>query len=226
MTQRAIAQFNETAVGFSYEIILVDNGSIEKIDLARFNDQEIKFIHNTENVGFACAVNQGIAAGSGDYVLLLNSDALVEGRAIKVMLEYLNNNKQAGIIGPRFIYPDGKNQVSSGKFPNFWREFIRLSMLHRFITYSAYNKDFDNIKSLDWVSGGCMLIKRQVIEQIGKFDENYFFSAEDMDFCLRANKRGWQVVYHPLVKVVHYLNYSSGGRKSTKAVRLERNGFD
>lgn len=226
MTQKAINRFINQAEGFDYEIILIDNNSREKIAVSALKNKKIKFIQNKENIGFAKAVNQGIRAALGNYILLLNSDALVEENTVKKMLEHLISDNQAGIIGPKFIYANGQNQVSSGRFPNFWGEFFRLSMLHRILPFSAYNKNFYSIKSLDWVSGGCMLIKREVINQIGLFDENYFFSGEDMDFCLRAKERGWQVVYYPLVKIIHYYNFSSGGRKSTRAIELERNGFN
>ena len=226
MTLEAISRFIDRADGFNYEIILIDNNSSEKITGAALKDWPIKFIQNTENVGFAKAVNQGIEQAQGDYILLLNSDALVEKDTVKDLLAYLKNNNRVGVISPKFIYPNGENQVSSGRFPNFWREFFRLSMLHRILPGSAYNKDFKTIKSLDWVSGGCMLIKREVINEIGRFDENYFFSAEDMDFCLRAKKRGWQVIYYPLARIVHYYGFSSGGRKAPRTVKLERNGFN
>lgn len=226
MTEHAISRFIDRADGFNYEIILIDNNSSEKITGAVLKNEQIKFIQNTENVGFAKAVNQGIKIASGDYILLLNSDALVKKDTVKNMLAYLKNNNRVGVIGPKFIYPSGQNQVSSGKFPNLWREFFRLSMLHRILPFSAYNKNFKIIKSLDWVSGGCLLIKREVIKQIGGFDENYFFSAEDMDFCLRAKKRGWQVIYYPLAGIVHYYGFSSGGRKATRAIKLERDGLN
>jgi len=226
MTEEAVASLVNFAGGFNYEIILIDNNSTDKVFSRTLEGRPIKFIQNTENVGFAKAVNQGLKAASGDYILLLNSDALVEKDTIGRLLEYLENNHRAGIIGPKFIYPNGENQVSSGRFPNLWREFVRLSMLHRILPFGAYNKDFATIKSVDWVSGGCMLIKREVIKQIGDFDEDYFFSAEDMDFCRRAKERGWQAIYYPAVKIIHHYAMSSGGRKAVKAIRLERNGLN
>ncbi|MDO8668365.1 MAG: glycosyltransferase family 2 protein [bacterium] len=226
MTEKAISLFIDWADGFNYEIILIDNNSSEKITGAALKDWPIKFIQNTENVGFAKAVNQGIKAANGDYILLLNSDALVEEATVKNMLVYLKTKIRAGIIGPKFIYPDGRNQISSGKFPNFWREFFRLFMLNRLLPFDAYNKDFETVRPVDRVSGGCMLIKREVINQIGLFDEGYFFGAEDMDFCLRAGKFGWQTVYYPLVKLVHYHSFSSGGRKAIRTIKLERNSLD
>jgi GT2 family glycosyltransferase len=226
ITKQAISRFINQAEGLNYEIILIDNNSTKKIPGADLKAWRIKFIQNTENLGFAKAVNQGIESASGDYILLLNSDALVQENTVMTIFEYLKNNDKAGIIGPKFVYPDGLNQVSSGMFPNLWREFFRLSMLHRILPFSAYNKNFKTVQEVDWVSGGCMLIKREVINQIGLFDENYFFSAEDMDFCLRAKRRGWQIIYYPLASIVHHYGLSSGGRKATRAVRLERGGFN
>lgn len=226
MTENAISRFINWADGFNYEIILIDNNSTKKMSGAFLSQRRIRFIQNTQNIGFAKAVNQGVSIASGDYILLLNSDALVEKDTVKDLLVYLKNNQPAGIIGPRFIYPSGENQVSSGKFPNLWREFFRLFMLNRLLPFDAYNKDFKTVRPVDRVSGGCMLIKREVINRIGLFDEGYFFGAEDMDFCLRAGKSGWQTVYYPLVKLVHYHSFSSGGRKTIQTIKLERNSLD
>lgn len=226
MTLKAIRSFMEHSFGFDYEIILIDNNSAKKIKNDDLKSWPIKYIENKENLGFAQAVNQGIKNSNGSYVLLLNSDALIKENSAGILLDYISNDLTAGIIGPKLSYADGRNQTSSGKFPDFRKEFFRLTMLHRLLPFSAYNKNFSAIKEVDWVSGAFMLIKREVIKQIGGFDENYFFSAEDMDFCLAAKKAGWKTIYYPLTEVIHYYGFSSGGRKSIKGIKMERDGIN
>lgn len=228
MTGKAIRAFKENAVGFDfdYEIILIDNNSSQKISNEIIKELNLKYIVNGQNLGFAKAVNQGIKAAQGKYILFLNSDVIVETEAIAKLLAYLDKEDRTGIIGPKFIYPDGKNQISSGRFANFWRELFRFTLLYKILPLGVFNKDFKNVRLVDWLSGGCMLIKTELIKQIGLFDENYFFGAEDKDFCLRAKNYGWQVIYYPEAQVIHKHGFSSGGRRATHRLEMEQEAED
>ena len=226
MAEKAIRAFKENNQGIDYEIILIDNNSSQKISDEIIKELNLKYIVNGQNLGFAKAVNQGIKASGAEYILLLNSDVIVAKEAIAKLLAYLEKEKQVGIIGPKFIYPDGKNQISSGKFPNLWREFFRFTLLYKILPFGVFNKDFKQIRLVDWLSGGCMLIKTELIKQIGLFDENYFFGAEDKDFCFRAKQAGWKVIYYPEAQVIHYHGFSTGGRRSVCRLEMEREAED
>lgn len=227
MTEKAIRAFKENALGLDYEIILIDNNSSQKISDEVIKELNLKYIANGQNLGFAKAVNHGLkAAESAEYILLLNSDAIVDNGATAKLLAYLEKEKTVVIIGPKFIYPNGKNQISSGKFPNLWRELFRFSLLYKILPFGVFNEDFKNIRTVDWLSGGCMLIRTEVIKQIGLFDENYFFGAEDKDFCLRAKNKSWQVIYYPVAQIRHEHGFSSGGRRATHRLEMEREAED
>ncbi|OIO07722.1 hypothetical protein AUJ27_01975 [Candidatus Falkowbacteria bacterium CG1_02_37_44] len=226
ITEKAIRAFQKNATGLDYEIILIDNNSSQKISDDIIKELNLKYIINDQNLGFAKAINQGIKAARAEYILLLNSDVIVEKQAIAELLGYFEKENQAGIIGPKFIYPDGKNQISSGKFSNFWCELFRFTLLYKILPFGIYNKDFKNVRSVDWLSGGCILIRQQVIERIGLFNENYFFGTEDKDFCLRAKNNGWQVIYYPPAQVIHHHGFSSGGRRATSRLEMERDAED
>lgn len=226
MTAKCLTAFKENAGDFSYEIILIDNNSEKKVSDKVIKELNLKYIINRENLGFAKAVNQGINAAEGEYILLLNSDVIIEKQTPAKLLAYLEKEKQVGIIGAKFIYPDGRNQISSGRFASFWRELFRFTLLYKILPFGVFNKDFKNIRIVDWLSGGFMLIRREVISQVGQFDENYFFGTEDKDFCLRAKLNGWQVVYFPEAQVIHYHGFSSGGRRNAARLEMERDSED
>ncbi|MFH1427954.1 MAG: glycosyltransferase [Patescibacteria group bacterium] len=232
MTLGALSELKAKEKGLNFEMVVIDNASKEKINKNKFLNLGVKFINNKENLGFAKAVNQGIKETSGDYILLLNSDVIVEKGAISSLCQYLEENHQVAISGPIFNYPDGRYQISAGRFPTLWREFLRLSTLYKiipgstFMTESEFNKN--ETCSVDWVTGGCMLIRREVIEEIGILDENYFLGVEDFDICKRAKNVGFKVIYYPLAKVLHYHGYSSGsgGTKSIFRIKNDRDGFN
>lgn len=226
MTEKAIRNFLEKENELLGEIILIDNGSTEKLNEEKFRRLGAKLIMNKENLGFANAANQGIEAAAGEFILLLNSDVFIEKGAISKMIDYMEKNKGVGVMGPKFIYPDNRSQISAGRMPTFWREIVRLSLLYKIFSFNApYVTDFKKSREVDWISGGCMLIKAELIKNIGLLDGNYFFGYEDMDFCLRAKRASWRVVYWPLAKVVHWHGFSSGGRRAAWRTERERDGL-
>lgn len=232
-TKKAITTFAEAERNLEVEYILIDNNSSKKVDEDFIQNNNIIFIQNNDNLGFARGVNQGITQASHDNILLLNSDVFIKEKSISKMIEYYKNNPDIGVIGAKLIYPTGKTQPSSGKFPNLIREFLRFSMISKFfiggtIVYKNKfsQKYYSEAQEVDWVSGGCMLIKKEVINKIGNLDGDFFFGIEDFDFCYRAKKAGFKIYYYPLSEVVHYHGYSSGGRRSTWSLAQEEKGMN
>lgn len=222
MTKKVITNLFAQEPEQAFEIILIDNASKKPLSLADLPQKDYIYIKNQENLGFAKAVNQGLAIAKGEYILLLNSDVIITEKTVSNLLEYMDKNPNVGICGPQFFYPDNRPQPSCGNFPTLYREFLRFLMLDKvlgngFLFYKnkANQKYFNKPSQVDWVSGGCMLIRKKLIEQIGSLDKNYFFGFEDVDFCFRAKEKNWQVIFNPLVKIFHYHAYSSGGKKST-----------
>ncbi|MEA3398557.1 MAG: glycosyltransferase family 2 protein [Patescibacteria group bacterium] len=232
MTERVIRNFFAMEKDLEFEMILIDNNSDKKVSRAIINEFNLKFIQNSKNLGFAKAVNQGIGESRGDYVLLLNSDVFIEKKAISRMIEYAQACPEAGIMGPRMLYPDKSFQASFGRFPTLWREFLRFSLLYRILPGATVtvNTIFKQIKiteaqEADWLSGGCMLIRRGLIDELGLFDEKYFFGMEDFDFCFRAQQIGYKAIYYPFCPAIHYHGHSSGGLRNAKRFKYDKLGM-
>jgi len=233
LTQRAIDCLLERANDEVAEIILIDNGSTKPMDQKKFNDPRICYLINEKNLGFAGAANQGLRLAIADVMLLMNSDVLVESGAIKKMIDHLESNDKTGIVGPTMVYPNGVFQVSCGQLFNLLSEFVRLSTLYKYLPGGSlffpnrFNRNlFIRGGQVGWVSGGCLMLKRQVYEQVGELDEKFFFGIEDVDFCTRTIKAGWQVVYLPDAKVIHYHGFSIGGRRTIERMLWERDNLE
>ena len=229
MTEKVIRNFIVKEKFLNYEIILIDNKSSEKINEKNFLDFGVELIKNQENFGFAKAVNQGIKRAQAEYILLLNSDVLVKENAISKMIEYLENNSDTAIIGPKIFFPNGKAQVSAGRFPNLAREFLRLFKLYNLIPKATLMSKREMAsarkREVDWVSGACMLFRRELTKQIGCFDEKYFLGVEDIDFCYRASVKNLKNIYYPIPEVIHYHGYSSKGTAAIKRIKYDRDGI-
>lgn len=233
MTERAIRVLREGEPELELEIILIDNNSTQKLAPAVISALSVIYIENQENLGFARAVNQGLKFANGKFILLLNSDVLIMPGAISRLLTTISAKPEIGIVGPKMIYPDGKAQVSFGYFPNVIREFVRLSTLYKIIPYGTLAQNnrfnhrlFEQGGEVDWLSGGCLLLDKKVIEKIGSLDSYYFFGVEDIDFCFRAAQAGFKVSYQPQAVVTHYHGLSSGGPRTISKMEMERDNLD
>lgn len=175
------------------ETIMVDNastdGSIEAIE-KHFPDVEI--IPLKKNVGFAAAVNEGIRVSTGNYIFIINNDIIFDKEFLTVLVDYMEKNPEVGIAGGKIYYQVPKNKIlfCGTKF-NPW-----LGSIHRL-------PNPNRTKESEWIQGCAMLIKRLVIEKVGLFDEEFFFSFEDQDFCRRAKRAGFKISYYPTAIAWH-----------------------
>jgi len=204
---RSIYQFRPR---FSFEVIVVDNGSNDELEnwiLKHF--PKVRFLESGGNIGFARANNLGIHNSHGEYILLLNNDSKVTPGLIESLFEHIRQHPEAGVVGPRHIDARGFYQPSCGQFPNFFNEIIR-KMVHYRLSVDDYRvRDYiDQVNSgrreVDWVSGSCMMVRREVFYQIGLLDERFFMYFEDIDFCRRVREQSWQVHYLSAWDLVHY----------------------
>lgn len=194
------------------EIIMVDNASSDNsADLVRREFPAVRLIENDRNVGFSRASNQGIVASHGHYLLLLNSDTIVPPNALDRLVEFMEHHPDAGACGPRLVRPDGKHQeFAFGGDPTL-SYLLRRGMYRLLLHRALHDWGTDRIQEVNWVSGACLLTRRQVIDQIGLLDENIFMYFEDNDWCLRMRWGGWRVYYNPTVSIIHI-----GGRSLAK----------
>lgn len=230
MTRTALETLVRNKGVFDLEIIVIENGSEKKMAPdTRFREIVSLYLENQENIGFAQAVNQGIKRSTGAYILLLNSDAFLDEGSLAAMAAFLKENEAYSIVGPKTVNRDGTFQVSAGRFPNLLGEMLSATRLYRYMRHPMFLGERSLLKgisslSVDWVSGGCMLIKREAVAAVGIFDGRYFFGVEDMDFCYRVKAAGYLVGYLPHAAITHWHGYSSGGTRSRFKLEHEARG--
>jgi hypothetical protein len=201
----------------SLEVIVVDNASSDgSPDMVASKWPLVILIRNTANQGFAKANNQALAICRGRLALLLNSDTQVRGNALEVMVTFLDSHSQVGILGPQLLNADGTLQPSGNRMPSLLNQIWWSLPLHRIFgaepwrsRYLDRGRDYNQLVEVDEVSGAALLVRREVWKSIGVLDEEYFFYFEDIDFCMRAKKAGWCVIYLPEAQVMHHWGASS-----------------
>ena len=168
-------------------------------------------IENGRNLGFARAVNRGVAASRGDYVLLLNSDTRFETDVLSGMRAFMDAHPKAGIAGVQLVFEDGRLQNSVDIIPGLATQFVNKSLLKIIFPkrYPSKRSGYDAPTKVPSVIGACMLIRRELIAVIGGLDEGFFFYLEETDFCLRAAGHGYEIWHLPQLKLVHYQGLSA-----------------
>lgn len=208
----------DTAADLSPETVVVDNASSDgNVSMMRKEFPMVRVIANSENLGFARATNQGIAAATGEYILLLNPDTRVLPGALAALTRFMDEHPEAGAVGPRLLNVDGTLQPSCHAFPNMRAHFLDISGICRRFTWTQRwraGKMHDQPCAVDWVMGACLLLRRRAIQQVGPLDEDYFLYSEEMDWCYRARRLGWQTFFTPAADVIHV-----GGGSSDKVGR-------
>jgi len=193
------------------EIIVVDNASSDRsIEIIRREAPDAEVIVNERNLLFAAGNNVGLRRAierGGSYVLLLNNDTEVEPSFAAAMLASLDRAPDAGIVGPKILYDGEPKRIwygGAGFYPLFW--------IPRHRDIRKIDGTFpERGGETGWVSGCAMLVRREVIERIGMLDPSYTIYCEDVDYCLRARRAGWKVLYEPAAVVRHKVSSSSGG---------------
>ena len=209
-----------------FEIIVIDNNSPEPIDFPNSKDN-LKIIQFDKNLGFAKAVNHAIYKSSGTEILLLNPDTLVHKNTIQLLSDYIVDNNDVGVVGCKVVFSSGKYQLSSKRhFPTIGIILTKFFKFDKFFYRSKYfgkynytYLDDDELAYVDSISGACMMFRKEVFKDIGSFDESFFLYFEDTDFCYRALKKQYKVVYNPNCKIVHYKRESF--KNSNLSVNLE-----
>lgn len=210
-----------------HEIIIVDNhSSDDSVKALKSRFSGIRVIENKENRGFGAANNQGAAGASGDVLCFINSDTEVLDSGLVCLAERLSADPMIGAIGPKIVFGDGRFQHSYGRFPTkgsclaqFGFEFFMpiKSPWHWWLRYGG--KIFKKTRTVDWVSGCCLMIRKDVFCDINGWDERYFAYFEDPDLCRRLMNRGLQTVYDPSALIIHH--HGASFFRCGKAIRIK-----
>ena len=204
---RCIASARESAGDLPCEIVVVDNGSRDgSADYVRREHPEAKLVESGLNLGFAKANNVGYGLSSGEYVVLLNSDAFLVGDSLAAAARLMDGRPEVGLAGGRLIGEDGGWQPSARSFPGIANDFLTISGLaakyKRSPIFGRPDMTYiDQGRELlcDWGPGAFTIIRRSAIEEVGFFDERFFLYYEEVDLCRRIKRAGWKIAYWPAV---------------------------
>jgi GT2 family glycosyltransferase len=218
--RRALKSIGDECAGQDWEAIVVDNASADGSVSIAEEFAQARVVRNQQNVGFARGVNQGLAAASAPLVLIMNPDCRLTPGALKALRTELERHDSCAIVGPRILDPDGSVQGNARGDPNMLTGlFGRTTLLRRVLPdlpASRRNVIGDDLPPngdagvvVDWLSGACMLARRDALLKVNGFDERFFLYWEDADLCKRLRAAGYNVRYVPVATAVHRVGHSS-----------------
>lgn len=232
--QRCLSSVYAETKKIPFDVWVVDNNSTDlSVSMVQQNFPQVNLIENKENVGFAKANNQAITNCAGDYILLLNPDTLILRNALEKVVNFMDENPTVGICGCKVLNEDGTLQLACRRsIPTPGVAFFRLTGLSRLFPNSKLMAEY-NLTYLDSnkahevgaVSGAFLLTRRKVVDNIGKLDQRFFMYGEELDWCLRAKKAGWTVMYYPDVEITHYKGECSKNNSRKAAFEFYRSMY-
>jgi GT2 family glycosyltransferase len=208
--------------------IVVDNGSSDdSTEMVATDFSDVRLIALGENRGFAAANNVGIGEVEADYYLFLNPDTEVLGDAPAAMVRFLASRPGVGACGGRLLNPNLSFQHSCFHFPTLPMSFFDFFPINHRLTNSRLNGRYPRAWykrpfPIDHPLGACMLVRRDVIERVGSFDEGFFMYCEEVDWCLRIRQSGWQIFYTPDAEIIHHVGASTRQIAGPMLVQLHR----
>jgi GT2 family glycosyltransferase len=212
------------------QVVVVDNASSDGTPgMVGQQFPWVNLIRNDSNLGFARANNIGIAASSGTYICLVNSDVVIPEGCLQRMQAYIVANPDVGMIGPQMLCPNGLIGRSYMRFPTVWRGFCNALGLHRVFRNSGslsgiMMTDFDNSQTaaVDVLNGWFLMVRRRALEEVGMLDERFFMYGEDIDWSYRFHKAGWERVYLASARAFHHGGASSAIAPTRFYIELKR----
>lgn len=201
------------SIGFSYEIIIVDNNSTDnsKGILKKQYDDTIIFLELSDNIGFGCANNKGLRIAKGRNILFLNPDTILINNAIKILSDFLDNNPDVGIVGGNLYTSDYKPSYSFNRYiTGFLTEELSLLTLgiSNYFFRNLHFNNSNNPMNVGSISGADLMIPRKILDKVGHFDPQFFMYYEDTDLNYRVKKAGYKIMNIPEAKISHYESQS------------------
>lgn len=226
--KRCLESIYKTTKNMSFETIVIDNASTDgtKEEVQKLKYPNFTFIQNKGNLGFSKGNNVGVKRAKGSYLLFLNPDIEVHSATLEGMVKFMEEHQDAGATTCKVIMPNGKiDDASHRGFPTPWNSFTHFSGLSKLLgktkLFGGYNLgylDFSKIHEVDVLAGAFVLVRKKAGEDVGWWDEDYFFYGEDIDFCYMLKQKGWKIYYVPQYSVLHYKGVSGGIKKVSKHI--------
>jgi len=222
MTTECINSVIEKTQGINYEIILVDNGSTDDSKEHFEKDHRVKYVYNSENLGFGKANNKGVKYATGKYLFFLNSDTLLISNAIKAFFLFMEKHPNFASCGANLISENGKNITSHGCFPSLMYEFsaIGFAKLYPSIFKNRYARsqtiEQGNILNPQYITGADIFIRHDVFDELNGFDDKFFMYYEETDLYKRMCLLGYNSIILPEISIIHKVG---GSQRKTIAAR-------
>ncbi|MFW5697152.1 MAG: glycosyltransferase family 2 protein, partial [Fimbriimonadaceae bacterium] len=214
----------------SFEVIVVDNASADgSAEMVREEFPEVTLYALDQNLGFAAGHNYALDRRNGFHAALINPDTVAHPGLVRSVLGYFHEHPEVGIIGPKVLNPDGSLQYSCRRFPNPVAAAFRNTILGRLFPNNRFTREYlmtdwehETERPVDWVSGCALFVRGEVLDAIGGLDADYYMYCEETDFCLRAHKAGYQVMYVPSGQITHAIGKSTDKVANKMIVRFHR----
>lgn len=215
LLREVLQSIHETLSGITAEVIVIDNGSSDgSPEMMARAFPEVTLICNTQNRGFAAANNQGFEIARGRHVLLLNSDTIILGDVLAASVRYLDSHPRVGAMGCRVLNTDRTMQRTCSLFPGPLNMLLLTSGLWTLQRPSALRAVFGRYQMMDWardserdvevVTGCYLMVRAEVLQQVGPLDETFFFFGEETDWCRRIASAGWAIRFAPVGEIIHH----------------------
>jgi N-acetylglucosaminyl-diphospho-decaprenol L-rhamnosyltransferase len=199
----------ESLRGVEAEVVVLDNASEDGSAAAvRRRFPAVRVIEQGFRAGFGANNNTVVRATSGRYVFFLNADTSSDDWGLGRMVAHLDANPRVAALGPRLVYPEGRQQPSAWRFPTPGVAACALVTLGRF---GVVQSTGSVTRDVDWATGAALLVRREALDEVGGFDEAFFMYSEETDLCLRLRRAGWGIHYFPGVTIVHHQPWSTVG---------------
>ncbi|MDD5168436.1 MAG: glycosyltransferase family 2 protein [Syntrophales bacterium] len=209
----------QTTREIAFEVIVVDNGSTDgSPEMVERDFPSVRMILNKDNRGFGAANNQALAIMQGKYALLLNSDTLLTESSVRILYSFLESHVDAAMACGQLLNADGTKQHSFATFPNLLTLMTNTPVLEYLFPkrYPSKRYDYAEPIEVDSCIGACMMVRKEAMDKVGRFDERYFFFFEETDWAFAMRKAGWKIYYVPSASIYHLQGQSIGANVNSR----------
>jgi len=217
LLRKMVDSIPESCGRLKYEVVIVDNNSQDTDETTlrrRFGQHHL--IINPVNRGFAYGCNLGMKIARGRNIALVNPDVILKPRSLQMLSSYLDLHPEVGAVGPQLLNSDGTIQVSCRKIPDLFSLFSESSGLaalfpknRLFGQYRMSHWAHDEEREVEQIMGACLLLRKNLVDALGLFDESYFMYFEEVDLCKRILDRGYKIKFLPQAQAIHFRGESA-----------------